>query len=49
ILLGAVLSAVTAYCCIHVFLTWVNRIGMLPFVVYRMILGAILIAILLNG
>jgi undecaprenyl-diphosphatase len=49
ILLGAVLSAVTAYCCIHVFLTWVNRIGMLPFVVYRMILGGILIAILLNG
>ncbi|KKL63455.1 hypothetical protein LCGC14_2174940 [marine sediment metagenome] len=49
ILLGAVLSAVTAYCCIHVFLTWINRIGMLPFVVYRMILGTILIAILLNG
>lgn len=49
ILVGAVLSAVTAYCCIHVFLAWINRIGMLPFVVYRMILGAILIAILLNG
>jgi undecaprenyl-diphosphatase len=49
ILLGAVLSGFTAYGCIHVFLAWVNRIGMLPFVVYRMILGAILIAILLNG
>ena len=49
ILLGAALSAVTAYCCIHVFLTWVNRIGMLPFVAYRMILGTILIAILLSG
>ena len=49
ILLGTVLSGVTAYFCIHLFITWVNRIGMLPFVVYRMILGAILIAVLLNG
>ena len=49
IFLGALLSAVTAYLCIHLFLTWINRIGMLPFVVYRLILGLILIAILLNG
>lgn len=49
IFLGTLLSAVTAYLCIHLFLTWINRIGMLPFVVYRLILGAVLIAILING
>jgi undecaprenyl-diphosphatase len=48
IAIGTVLSAITAYLCIYLFLAWINRIGMLPFVIYRLILGGVLIAILLN-
>ena len=48
IALGTVLSGIAAYLCIHLFLTWINRIGMLPFVVYRLLLGAVLIVILMN-
>ncbi|WP_461482785.1 undecaprenyl-diphosphate phosphatase, partial [Porticoccus sp.] len=48
IALGTVLSAIAAYLCIHLFLTWINRIGMLPFVIYRLLLGAVLIVILMN-
>jgi len=40
---GAGLSAISAYICIHLFLTLLERIGMWPFVVYRMLLGVILI------
>ena len=42
IVIGTVLSAVTAYLCIHSFLRLVERIGMLPFVIYRLALGALL-------
>lgn len=41
--LGSLLSFVSAYACIHYFLILVEKIGMLPFVVYRLALGAILI------
>ncbi|TDX98170.1 undecaprenyl-diphosphate phosphatase [Thiohalophilus thiocyanatoxydans] len=40
LLLGAVISAFTAYLCIHWFLKLLDRIGMLPFVIYRLLLGA---------
>lgn len=41
---GVALSAVSAYLCIDVFLRLVERLGMTPFVVYRVLLGvAILI------
>ena len=40
--IGIVVSALSAYLCIHYFLSFIHRIGMLPFVVYRLILGAIL-------
>jgi len=40
LLLGAVISALTAYLCIHWFLKLLDRIGMLPFVIYRLLLGA---------
>ncbi|NOX08350.1 MAG: undecaprenyl-diphosphate phosphatase [Gammaproteobacteria bacterium] len=43
ILLGTVLSALSAYACIHFFLKLLERIGMMPFVIYRMILGAALL------
>jgi len=41
--LGTLLSFVSAYACIHYFLILVEKIGMLPFVIYRLLLGAILI------
>ena len=44
---GALLAFVAAYTCIHFFLKWLPRIGMLPFVVYRLVLGVVLFAIYL--
>ncbi|MGD8525577.1 MAG: undecaprenyl-diphosphate phosphatase [Thioalkalispiraceae bacterium] len=43
IFIGTALSAVTAYLCIHVFLKVLERMGMLPFVIYRLMLGALLL------
>ncbi len=40
IVLGVVLSAISAYLCIHYFLKFIERIGMWPFVLYRLALGA---------
>lgn len=40
LLLGSLLSGVAAYLCIHFFLKLLERIGMLPFVIYRLLLGA---------
>ncbi|MFO7602432.1 MAG: undecaprenyl-diphosphate phosphatase [Gammaproteobacteria bacterium] len=45
IILGTLISALTAYACIHVFLKLLERIGMLPFVLYRLVLGAVLLYI----
>ncbi|WP_028885896.1 undecaprenyl-diphosphate phosphatase [Teredinibacter turnerae] len=39
---GIALSAISAYICIHYFLNFINRIGMLPFVIYRLLLGVLL-------
>lgn len=47
--LATLVSAVTAYLCIRTFLVWVNRVGMLPFVYYRLFLGATLFLLLLTG
>lgn len=41
--LGILLSAVTAYLCIHVFLKLLERMGMKPFVFYRLLLGVVLL------
>lgn len=41
---GVILSALCAYGCIHWFLRFVTRIGVLPFVIYRLALGALLFA-----
>jgi len=43
IVIGVVTSAVTAYLCIHFFLKLLERIGMLPFVIYRFVLGFFLV------
>lgn len=45
LLWGSVLSGLAAYACIHYFLAFINRIGMLPFVIYRLLLGAALLAV----
>ena len=37
------ISAVVAYLCIHYFLQLIERIGFLPFVIYRILLGIVLI------
>lgn len=43
LLYGAALSFISAYACIYLFLAWISRIGMLPFVIYRLLLGAVLL------
>jgi len=40
------LSALSAGICIRLFLGLIEKIGMLPFVIYRLLLGAVLIALL---
>lgn len=45
ILLGTLVSAVSAYLCIRVFLAFIQRIGMFPFVLYRVALGFVLLPI----
>lgn len=39
---GALFSAISAYLCIFLFLKMLERMGMWPFVIYRLILGAVL-------
>ncbi len=43
LLLGYIVSVVSAYICIHYFLKFLNQIGMGPFVIYRVILGSVLL------
>lgn len=40
--LGSTLAFFSAYACIHYFLILVDKLGMMPFVIYRLILGAVL-------
>lgn len=47
LLLAAGLSALAAYLCIYLFLKLISRMGMWPFVVYRLLLGAGLIYLFL--
>ena len=43
ILLGTAIAAGSAYLCIHFFMRLIERVGMFPFVVYRLLLGAFLL------
>jgi len=43
LLIGYGASAISAYLCIHYFLKYLQRIGMGPFVIYRVLLGAALL------
>ncbi|WP_114766609.1 undecaprenyl-diphosphate phosphatase [Vibrio rhodolitus] len=46
LLTGIVTSFISAYICIHFFLKLISRMGMTPFVIYRLILGFGLLAFL---
>ena len=46
LLLSLVLSALSAGICIHLFLGLIEKVGMLPFVIYRLLLGIVLIGLL---
>lgn len=41
--LGTLLSFLAAYACIHLFLKLLDSIGMLPFIIYRLVLGVFLL------
>jgi undecaprenyl-diphosphatase len=43
LLLAATISAVIAVLTIHFFLRWLERIGLMPFVIYRILLGALIL------
>ena len=45
LLIGALISAVGAYACIHYFLKLLDRMGMMPFVAYRLVLGVVLVVL----
>ena len=45
LLVGALISAASAYACIHYFLKLLDRIGMMPFVAYRLVLGGVLVVL----
>ncbi|KLV11217.1 undecaprenyl-diphosphate phosphatase [Photobacterium ganghwense] len=47
--IGFAVSFVSAYACIHVFLKLVTRLGMFPFVIYRLLLGVGLLAFLMSN
>ncbi len=43
---GLLVSFTTAYACIHIFMQWVNRIGFLPFMIYRVLLGMAILCLM---
>jgi len=43
IALGTGVATLSAYACIHLFLAMIERIGFLPFIIYRMVLGIVLL------
>jgi len=45
--LGALLSFIVAYLTIHLFLKFIERVSMFPFVLYRLLLGAVILALVL--
>lgn len=45
LILGTVISGVSAYICVRLFMALISKMSMLPFVVYRLVLGVFLIAV----
>ncbi|WP_407330020.1 undecaprenyl-diphosphate phosphatase [Congregibacter brevis] len=46
VLLGTTVAALSAYACIAMFLRLIDAVGMLPFVIYRLLLGGVLCGLL---
>jgi len=46
VILGSVVSFISAYICIHWFLKLLEKIGFMPFVIYRLLLGFVLLALM---
>ena len=44
--MGVLMSALAAYLCIHLFLRFIEKIGMWPFVLYRVLLGLLIFALI---
>ena len=44
--IGFAVSVTSAFCCIKLFLQFVNRIGMMPFVIYRLLFGVVLLLLI---
>lgn len=47
LLVGIAVSGISAYLCIHYFLKLLDRMSMLPFVIYRLLLGVVLFVLFL--
>ena len=46
---GALLAGISAWLCIHYFIALVERTGMLPYVIYRLLLGMVLIGVAMTA
>jgi len=44
-LIGLVCSALSGLVCIHFLIRWIERIGLLPFTIYRLLLAALIVAV----
>ena len=44
---GTAISGISAYLCIQFFIKLLNRVGMMPFVIYRLLLGILLLVLFL--
>jgi len=44
--IGVAVSGVSAYFCIYYFMGFLNRIGMMPYVYYRLLLGLVLVGVI---
>jgi len=44
--IGLIASMITAYACIHWFLKYLRRFSLLPFVIYRVVLGVVLLVVI---
>ncbi len=49
LILAVILSALSAGLCIHLFLRLIEKVGMLPFVIYRLLLGGFLVFLLVGN
>ena len=46
LLIGVAVSAITAFICMHWFMRFIEKVGMTPFVIYRILLAIVIVAVL---